>query len=337
MTISTTPVVRPTIPVAYVTELVVQGRIPARIVAASLEEAGLPARALEVTRMRITVPQFELLYAAFRRAVGDELFGFLAHPVPPGAFATLARLLTTHPDLAACLTAISRFYRLFDRRPYWTIELSSVATLRLTPHDRSQQQSIFFTHSMLLSPWRVMTWLSGRALPLQALRLPARFRRYTIESRYLFGCEPSFTENEYAIVFANELLAAPVVRCAGDAEAYARSSLRSLLAAPPVPSIVEDARSVLMSCAPFAELSLAAVARRLGLSRAVFARRLATSGTRFQELKDSLRRDRALALLGESSMSMEEIAESLGFSASSAFHRAFRAWTGVSPGTFRRS
>jgi AraC-like DNA-binding protein len=127
------------------------------------------------------------------------------------------------------------------------------------------------------------------------------------------------------------------VRCAGDAEAYARSSLRALLAAPPVPSIVDDARSVLMSCAPFAELTLTEVARRLGLSRPVFARRLASSGTRFQELKDSLRRDRALALLSESSMSTEEIAASLGFSASSAFQRAFRAWTGTSPGAYRRA
>jgi AraC-like DNA-binding protein len=40
--------------------------------------------------------------------------------------------------------------------------------------------------------------------------------------------------------------------------------------------------------------------------------------------------------LSHSRRSVMDIAVELGFSARSAFHRAFRKWTGASPGEFRR-
>jgi len=49
-----------------------------------------------------------------------------------------------------------------------------------------------------------------------------------------------------------------------------------------------------------------------------------------------LRRDLAISLLGETSLSVAEIGSQLGFSESSAFHRAFRKWTGARPSQYRR-
>ena len=55
-----------------------------------------------------------------------------------------------------------------------------------------------------------------------------------------------------------------------------------------------------------------------------------------QRIKDDLRRDVAIDLLGEASLSVAEVAERVGFNEASAFHRAFKKWTGVSPGAYRR-
>jgi hypothetical protein len=60
------------------------------------------------------------------------------------------------------------------------------------------------------------------------------------------------------------------------------------------------------------------------------------SHDRFQGLKDELRRDAAIALLTGSDLPVAAIAERVGFSEASAFQRAFRGWTGLAPGRFRR-
>ena len=63
---------------------------------------------------------------------------------------------------------------------------------------------------------------------------------------------------------------------------------------------------------------------------------LREEGQGFQVLKDDLRRDAAVEYLGRHELSLMDIAERLGFSESSTFHRAFKKWTGVSPGEYRR-
>jgi AraC-like DNA-binding protein len=52
-------------------------------------------------------------------------------------------------------------------------------------------------------------------------------------------------------------------------------------------------------------------------------------------MKDELRRDLAIGLL-DGGAPVERVAERVGFSDSSAFTRAFKAWTGVAPGRYRR-
>lgn len=82
--------------------------------------------------------------------------------------------------------------------------------------------------------------------------------------------------------------------------------------------------------------TLAQVARALDLTPSAFRLRLARSSLSFQELLDSLRRDLAFAYLHDPLVSLLEISQALGFSEQSAFQRAFRRWTGTTPGEHRR-
>ena len=80
---------------------------------------------------------------------------------------------------------------------------------------------------------------------------------------------------------------------------------------------------------------LEAVARHLHVSPQTLRRHLREEGTSFQALKDELRRDIAIYHLGRADLSLQAIAEQLGFSEPSAFHRAFKKWTGLTPGAYR--
>jgi AraC-like DNA-binding protein len=59
-------------------------------------------------------------------------------------------------------------------------------------------------------------------------------------------------------------------------------------------------------------------------------RRLKDEGTVFQSVRDEMRRDLADHYLGQG-MSFAEISFLLGFSEPSAFFRAFKRWTGLTP------
>lgn len=78
------------------------------------------------------------------------------------------------------------------------------------------------------------------------------------------------------------------------------------------------------------------VARAFGMNRRTFARRLRERGTTFRALLDAVRFDAARGLLRGSDVSLEDIANRLGYADVTAFSRAFRRWSGESPAVWRR-
>jgi AraC-like DNA-binding protein len=78
-----------------------------------------------------------------------------------------------------------------------------------------------------------------------------------------------------------------------------------------------------------------AIAERLGMSERSLRRRLASERATFPNLRMEALSARAKELLTEPETPIKEIASSLGFSDATAFHRAFRTWTGMTPTAFR--
>ena len=77
------------------------------------------------------------------------------------------------------------------------------------------------------------------------------------------------------------------------------------------------------------------MAQGMGLSRQSLARRLKAEGTTYAMVLDNLRRKMALHYLNGGGATVNETAALLGFSEASAFSRAFKRWTGVSPRNHR--
>lgn len=325
----TDPLTAATVPACYVREALahVRGAQRARV----LRDAGI-ARA----ELRVTPAQFALVCRGAVRVTDDEAFGYLPRPVPRGAFVVALRLMARCPDLAACIDEATAFYRLFDPAGGWALDVrDGAATVRLVWSSRAQAASIFFTHSTLLSAWRALGWLAGRALPLDGVTLPTRFRRFAGETRYLFGAAPRFGEVA-AVHVPAMFLSLPVVRSPPDVATYRRASLRAVLGAPPSDPIEERVRRQLAAARPFADASVARVARELGMARPTLARHLRRLGTSFAAVRDELRRDYAVTLLGRDGLTVADVAEQLGYSEPSAFQRAFKTWTGVPPRRYIR-
>jgi AraC-like DNA-binding protein len=82
-------------------------------------------------------------------------------------------------------------------------------------------------------------------------------------------------------------------------------------------------------------LALDDVAKQLRISPRTIKRKLAERGTTFSEIRDDLRRQRALLLLDNRELSVGDIAARLGYSELPNFTRAFRKWTGRTPLAYR--
>jgi AraC-like DNA-binding protein len=78
------------------------------------------------------------------------------------------------------------------------------------------------------------------------------------------------------------------------------------------------------------------VAREFHMSPTTLRRRLEAEFTSYQGIKDEVRRDAAIHHLCSTDMSVGEIGALVGFQEASAFRRAFKAWSGVQPGEYRR-
>ncbi len=86
---------------------------------------------------------------------------------------------------------------------------------------------------------------------------------------------------------------------------------------------------------PTLEQPLEQLADEFDIHLASLRRALQREGFSYQEIKDEVRRTIAFERLRSTRMSIAEIAQEVGFREPSAFHRAFKQWTGESPGSFR--
>lgn len=84
------------------------------------------------------------------------------------------------------------------------------------------------------------------------------------------------------------------------------------------------------------EISLDEVASEAGVSVRTLQTRLEESGLNFRALLDRMRHAQVLILMGDLDITLIDMAHMLGFATQSSFHHAFKRWTGMTPGAYRK-
>jgi AraC-like DNA-binding protein len=113
--------------------------------------------------------------------------------------------------------------------------------------------------------------------------------------------------------------------------------LQDLLAATPSDADwIAEIRNAVAEAVPDGAPTIQTIAKRMGASVRTLQRRLGDHGVVFKDLVAETRRDLALRYLAHNTAELTEIAFLVGYSELSAFHRAFRKWTGETPQEARR-
>jgi AraC-like DNA-binding protein len=153
-----------------------------------------------------------------------------------------------------------------------------------------------------------------------------------------FGIAPQFEQPWNELVFARATLDTPQLAPSSEMTALAERHLhRQIAELPPSETFTGRVRRLLLEELQLGEPTLARLAARLRMSERTLQRRLSGEGTSMQALLDDARREISLRRLAESNQSIAEISFLLGFTEVSAFHRAFKRWTGSTPAAYRQS
>ncbi|MER5807628.1 AraC family transcriptional regulator [Streptomyces sp. NPDC002033] len=303
-----------------------------------LQEAQIPPLLLGDDRARITPAQFARLFRALYRATQDEFLGLSAAPSRPGTFTMMGHACLGCRDLGAAVRRAAEFYGLFPDGPELALDVGG-GQARFTVRNAFDGDEERFLSECVLAIWhRLSSWLIGRRIPLLQASFAYPPPPHADEYATLFGCPVRFGAELTGAVFDAHWLAAPLVRDEGELDAMLRRAPFDLLSRPEYGTTVAQQvrRSLTQRLRESPRLpELGEVAARLAVSPATLRRRLREEGTSFQQLKDHVRRDAAIAGLAESGEPIAELAARLGFSEDTAFHRAFRRWTGTTPGAYR--
>lgn len=173
--------------------------------------------------------------------------------------------------------------------------------------------------------------ISGRDVVPRAVRFLHREPADVREHRDLFRCSLEFSALHTEIEFADDDLDAPLPNANETYRLIFQGQVERALARLPGNSgMARDVRAAAQAAIASGQCTLGSTARALGTSERTLQRRLREEGTSFAELVDCLRREMAVEYL-DKQMSVGEIAWLLGYSEPSAFHHAFKRWTGVTP------
>lgn len=185
--------------------------------------------------------------------------------------------------------------------------------------------------------FRAICVMTGRTPAVREVRLQRPQPREISGYRMVFGGVPiSFHGTETAVLVDRAVLDLPLVQADHALSRYlARQADVALARLPRSDSLADEVRRVLPDQLHTGEPTAANIARTLGCSTRTLQRRLLAEGTSLSELLEEARRELAELYLRERDVSIGEIAYLLGYSEPSAFHRAFRRWTGITPQAFR--
>lgn len=305
-------------------------------VAQLLRRSRISPRLLRETSARVAVERFANLQVNTMLALEDEALGYGDRPLPPGCWSMMCHAVIGCDTLGQALARYCRFYQLFDTGVQPVLEPGPDHTTVQLRH-RPGRGGDYLDELMLFSTHRFGSWLIQQHLPLQRVNLDYPPRVEPGEYRLIFMANPvQFEQAGCSLVIANSVLEQRVTQTPHTLRHFLRHPLLLML----TQRYRQDSwttrvrRIVGRRILDMPELS--AVATLLELHPQTLRRRLNAEGTSFKEIKNQVRRDTALHLLGKRGLSIEEIAHRSGFSESSAFIRAFKGWTGVTPYSYRK-
>jgi len=303
---------------------------------AQLRAVGIAPELLEDPEARVPAKAFAQLWLSLIQVLDDEFFRLDSHGMPLGSFALICRGLIQEPSLDKALRQCLGNFGLFLRDLRGSISVRGSRTVI------SVQSSIadpltrgYAEETYLVLVVGLLCWLGGRRLQIERTEL-AIARPPLADDTLLWGADLRLGSGRTEVEFNSADLRLPVVQDLAALKTFLRTAPQGLVIRFRNQNGLVAKVYRHLKARDYGEWpTLVGLAEQQGLSASSFRRQLQREGRSYQQIKDEVRRAMAFERLREGLLSVAEIAEQTGFQEPSAFHRAFKKWTGHSPGSYR--
>jgi AraC-like DNA-binding protein len=324
-------------PMAFVKAIVQGYERYGRDPAAALRSAQIAPQDVEKAQARVTAAQFEALNAHAMQELDDEALGWFSRRLPWGSYGMLCRASLTSPDLGVAIKRWCRHHRLLTDDVALGLRVAGgMATVTLDEHRAIGAAREFCLVSTLRFLHGYACWVVDSQIALREARFPFEAPPHRDAYPLMFAGTLHFGAARASFSFDERYLALPLRRDERTLRAMLRRALpltvlqyrRDRLLGPRVRELLHG----------HAERAVTAemLAGWLDISGRTLHRQLHEEGLSLQALKDEVRQARAVDQLRRTSRSIAQIAHAVGFRNEKSFSRAFRTWTGTTPGEFRR-
>ncbi len=336
------------VPLAFTRALLVQASAYGCDTSAMLNAAGFPFDPMSPPPepVFVSVEQYSRLCVELFRAIGDEGGGVLGeNPTPYGTTrlllfavlrcASLRQAMTRAIEFNGCCRERQGEVRVNELRIDEAEGLASLHYLSGDPGANPQsQQGVLCGMAMWL---RLCGWLIGQYIDVVSASCAGPEPDDPGPVRHFFHCPVAFCSDSNSVTFSIRHLDAALVRSEEELREFMRVAPYHVVIKPVASdaSITNRIRQILGNDLARELPSFDDLTGALNMSARTLRRRLEKEGTSYQKIKDNARRDVAISLLSRDRLTVSEVAERVGFSDPSAFHRSFKKWTGQSPGAYR--
>lgn len=312
-----------------------------------LLQAGISPELLNASQARVSSEHFGRLWHLVARTLDDEFFGMDSHRMKVGSFTLLCHAVIHSATLERALLRALRFFRVVLDDFEGSLERDG-ERVRVVLRDRAPPgaapattpppRRAFAYGTFLLMLHGLACWLVGRRIPVLGADFRCAEPAFSPEWRVLFSPNLNFDQPASGIAFAAEFLDMANIQNERTMKQFLRSAPANFLVKyKNSAGLTARIRRRLREMPPAAWPDFATLAHQLHASTSTLRRRLDDEGQSYRTILDDLRRDLAISLLSHSDKSVSDIAAELGFAETSAFHRAFKKWTGARPGEYRHN
>ena len=300
-----------------------------------LDQAGIASEILHSPLARVSVEAYAQLWTELANAMNDEFFGMDRHHMRRGSYKLLSEMVMHADQLHTALRQILQFLNaILDDFQSTLFTEENYAYIVIYDTDQPKRMFSYATYLMLIHG--LMCWLTGQRITLNRIELKCNAPQDDQDYKVRFCENIGYLADENYIQFDASWLKTPIKQDHSTWQKFIQNTPQNLLVRFKNPHALSSIiRKHLMQKHPSKWLELNELTQFLNISEATIQRRLKSEGFSYQQLKNEIRRDTAIELLSRSDKTLQQISDDLYFQDPSAFHRAFKKWTGVSPGSYR--